>query len=108
MGAPSGFREVIVFAGSTSIRPNSTGQWPGSQARQDELLEHVFEGVPSPFYVNLASNDAVSMSSTWRLEFNGTGCASRHRPCTSGACRGGAARPSLRLFTVRSIRRSCF
>jgi hypothetical protein len=70
MGATSGFREVIVFAGSASIGPNSTGPFAGSQARQDELVEHVFEGVPVPFYVDLAANDAVTMSNTWRLEFN--------------------------------------
>lgn len=66
-GLKDGWSPIHVFYGDQSTLKRSSSGWY-SQVKQDEVVSALFRNKKNGFFVDLASNDAVTLSNTFALE----------------------------------------
>lgn len=64
---PPGWKQISVFYGNLSLLPTPSGMWP-SQSQQDTIVAELFHNKRKGYFVDLAANDAYTLSNTYGLE----------------------------------------
>jgi hypothetical protein len=68
-----GFHPVHIYYGPVdAIKNLKTSKFDaGSQVDQDKIILALLQSTPSPYFIDLAANDALELSNTLQLEANG-------------------------------------